>query len=229
LFALSVTECSFALLTPWCKLVHSPASLRARSYAAAVRILLALLVVAVLVYVIVRLVERRLGGPGTSDPQVHREPDPWAEAAYQRSVRERAERQRTGAPEPEPEVLIDGDVFGFDEPSAEYFVVVSPAPERAVADAVRRANQRFMLVDENGVEHADWDALDAASDALGPDDDLYTPNYAAEPTITAAGVEGYVDCKGGIELAMGVTMRRVLREELAALRAPARVQVRDTV
>lgn len=191
------------------------------------RILLVVLVLAVAVYLVIRLLERRNGAASSTGAPADRQPDPFDVAAYQRTVQKRAEQQRRGAAHaPEvAEIVIDDEVFGFDEPHAEYFVVVSPAPASAVADAVRRANQRFMLVDENGVEHRDWDAFDAASAELGPLEDLYTPNYTADPTVTPAGVEGYVDCKGGIEHAMGVTLRRVLREELSSLGAPARVSV----
>jgi hypothetical protein len=192
------------------------------------RILLVVLGLAVVVYIVTRAVQGRRRQPSGPSPTPGRS-DPWAEQAYQRAVRARAEEQRNGtapAPPPAPEIVIDEDVFGFDEPSAEYFIVTSPASSRAVVEAVRRANHRFMLVDEEGTEHADHSALEASFDAHPGEDDLYTPNYTAEPRVTPVGVEGYVDCKGGIEYAMGVTMRRVLHEELARLGAPARVRVR---
>ena len=200
------------------------------------RIALALLVLVVAVYAVVRLaqrllVDRRPGSAPTAAPPHVR--DAAAEEAFRRAVRERAERQRQGVPEPErtpaPSLVdIDGDVFGQDpygRGDHESFVVVTEAPAAAVVAAVGRANARFMLVDENGREHADPDALEAAFDAYEGDDDLYTPNYTAIPTVTSAGVEGYVDCKGGIAPEMGHTLRRVLREELARLRVPVRVDV----
>lgn len=198
-----------------------------------VRIALALLVLVVAVYLVVRLAQRRLGNAATPAPPRVR--DAAAEEAFRRAVRERAERQRRGVPEPEqapvpPLVDIDHDVFGQDpygRGDNELFVVVTEAPAADVVAAVDRANARFMLVDENGREHADSDALAAAFDAYEGDGDLYTPNYTATPKVTSAGVEGYVDCKGGIELEMGHTMRRVLHEELARLRVPVRVVVRS--
>ena len=45
--------------------------------------------------------------------------------------------------------------------------------------------------------------------------------------LTDAGVRGYVDCKGGIDPAMGETMRRILREELRRLGATVRVREHD--
>lgn len=107
----------------------------------------------------------------------------------------------------------------------EPFLVSSAAPESAVVAAIRRAD-RFMLVDGLGREHADGAALDVASEAHA-EGDLYTPNYTADPVVTAAGVCGYVDCKGAIEPAMGETMRRILREELRKLGASVHVREHD--
>lgn len=193
------------------------------------RILLTVLAIAVAVYVVVRLLER---GRSRDVAPTQRPPEagsPRAAAEFRRQVRERAEQQRNGTPPPpapEPEIHFEDGVFGI-EPDGEHFVVVSPAPTDAVVEAVDRACERFMLVDENGVEHPSWDALEAASHARDGDD-LYTPNYTAPVKVTPAGVEGYVDCKGGIEPPMGERMRHVLREELLSLRAPARVHLRHT-
>ncbi|WP_210648995.1 hypothetical protein [Nocardioides sp. SYSU D00065] len=205
------------------------------------RIALVLLVLAVGVYVVVRLLQRRAAARrgGSPAPPPVRPHSPRAEQDYRRAVRERAERQRRGVPEPEPEpeptpatdaasrrVVIDDDVFGPDEwgdPGSEYFVVTSAASARAVADAVARAGRRFMLVDELGREHADDDAAVAAFT-----EGLYTPNYTADPVVTPHGVEGYVDCKGVIPAPMGVTFTRILREELERLGAPAHVRTRGS-
>ena len=192
------------------------------------RIALAILVLVVAVYLAVRFVQRRLGGAATPPPP--RPIDPAAEAAYRRAVRERAERQRRGvsAPDPRPPrptVTFDEGVFACDEDSpAEYFVVVSKAPDRSVAAAVQRASDRFMLVDELGREHADGEALDEAFRAHTAWD-LYTPNYTAVPRVTPSGVEGYVDCKGVIPEAMGETFRRIMREELGMLNVPSLVRM----
>jgi hypothetical protein len=153
--------------------------------------------------------------------------DPAADEEFLRKVRERAESQRRATPpKPEqapPEVVIDEGVL---DAESESFLVSSAAPESAVVAAIRRANDRFMLVDELGREHADGAALDAASEAHDGED-LYTPNYTADPVVTDAGVRGYVDCKGGIEPAMGETMRRILREELRKLGATVHVREHD--
>ena len=197
------------------------------------RIAVALLVLTVAVYLVVRLGLRRLGGVAAPPPPRVR--DAAAEEAFRRAVRERAERQRRGIPEPEPApapplVDMDDDVFGQDpygRGDHESFVVITQASTATAVAAVDRANARFMLVDENGREHADHDALDAAFDAHDGGDDLYTPNYTATPRVTGAGVEGYVDCKGAITPEMGHTFRRVLHEELARLGVPVRVVVRS--
>ena len=154
--------------------------------------------------------------------------DPAADAEFLRKVRERAESQRRGAAKPgtapaAPKVVIDEGVL---DAESEFFLVTSAAPESAVVAAIRRANDRFMLVDELGREHADDAALVAAFGAH-PEGDLYTPNYTADPVVTDAGVRGYVDCKGGIEPAMGETMRRILREELKKLGASVHVREHD--
>ena len=203
------------------------------------RIALVLLAVAVAVYVVVRLLQRRLDAAAGDDAvgRTPTPPDPGAEEAYRRAVRERAERQRRGvaapeqppAPAAEPTVVVEPEVFGHDRDFGtchEAFVVESTSRPVDVIAAVRRANARFMLVDELGIEHPDGAALDVAFDAHEGPDDLYTPNYAADPKITPEGVEGYLDCKGGIEPAMGATLRRVLLEELSRLDRPARVRPR---
>jgi hypothetical protein len=205
-----------------------------------VRIALVLLAVAAAVYVIVRFVQSRFDQETSEVGRTPAQRDPAAEEAYRRAVRERAERQRRGvepeqteqpaapaAPAAEPTVVVEPEVFGHDRDFGtchEAFVVESTSRPVDVIAAVRRANARFMLVDELGTEHPDWDAVDTASTAHG--DDLYTPNYAADPKITPDGVEGYLDCKGGIEPAMGATLRRVLVEELSRLDRPARVRPR---
>jgi hypothetical protein len=196
-----------------------------------VRIAFVLLVVAVVVYLVVRRLQRR-PGRGTDEvaPPPRSQPDPRAEEAYRRAVRERAERQRRGVAEPEPRpeapptITFDDGVFQCNDSTdsmAEYFVVISPAPTRSVVAAVRRASERFMLVDEDGHEHADEDAAAAVRA------DLYTPNYVAEPKVTPDGVSGYVDCKGVIPEEMGATFRRIMREELESLGARALVRMLD--
>ena len=53
-----------------------------------------------------------------------------------------------------------------------------------------------MLIDENGVEFADYTALEAS----GFETD--TPNYVSDPEVRADAIELFVDCKGAIGPAM---------------------------
>ena len=198
------------------------------------RIAIVLLGIAVLVYCAVQAVQRRRIARRTRPPAPPAPPvtrsSPRVEQEYQRKVRERAERQRRRASAPPappvetPVVVVDDDVFAH---SNESFLVVSGAPVHHVAEAVARANARFMLVDEQGTEHSGSGAPEEVLATLA-EHDIYTPNYAADPVITDAGVEGHVDCKGDIDAAMGETLRRVLREELGSLEAATRVRVRST-
>jgi hypothetical protein len=116
-------------------------------------------------------------------------------------------------------------VFTYQEDlgySKETFVVTEAADDAAVVAAVvaalERAGDRFLRVDEEGVEHTDA-TMDQAY-AAG----LYTPNYVSDPEVTDAGVEMYLDCKGSIEDPMAETLRKVLREELEASGVRAHVR-----
>jgi hypothetical protein len=118
-------------------------------------------------------------------------------------------------------IEIDPDVFTYQEEegfSKETFVVTGAFDESAVVRALEQAGRRFMRVDETGVEHADEESAEAALES-----GLYTPNYVADPEITAAGVRVYVDCKGSIEDPMAEKLREILREELEAAAVDARV------
>lgn len=190
------------------------------------RIVLAILAVSVVVYVVVRLLQRR-GAREVTPPAAPREPGSLRAAAdFQRQVRERAEQQRRGitpTPPPEPEIVIDPDVFTYDESldhSHETFVVITDAEQGSVHAALTRAAARFMRVDETGREHPDWEAAEAAMMQ-----DLYTPNYVSDPEPTDAGLRVYVDCKGVVPDGMATTFHRILREELGTLRTPVRVSV----
>ena len=107
-------------------------------------------------------------------------------------------------------VQIDPLVFSYDEDrsqSYESFVVVGGDTETVVA-ALECAGERFMRVDEHGVEH---DASEVPSL-----DWLPAPSYFSDPEVVDDGVEGYLDCQGSIEPEPEQTLRRVLREELEA-------------
>jgi len=118
----------------------------------------------------------------------------------------------TPAPQAPPAIVIDPDVFTYQEDlgySNETFVVTGAEDDRVVVAALNRAAARFMRVDETGEEHFS-DAGATAAYAAG----LYTPNYVSDPKVTGRGVELYLDCKGAIEDPMAVTLRTILRQEL---------------
>jgi hypothetical protein len=99
----------------------------------------------------------------------------------------------------------DGDV-------ANETILLTGAVDPAMGEAaLHSAGERFMLVDETGVEHPTPEAAEAAL-AQG----LYTPNYVADPLRTDLGIELYVDTKGWIPDPMRDTFRRILVEELIA-------------
>lgn len=111
-------------------------------------------------------------------------------------------------------IRIDPDVFTYQEEldySKETIVVTGFGGTDRIVEALKKAGRRFMLVDETGTEHPDHEAAEAAYTSGS-----YTPNYCSQPTVTDAGVEMYLDCKGAIEKAMADTLRQVLREELEA-------------
>lgn len=119
---------------------------------------------------------------------------------------------------------IDSDVFTFDEEqdmSKETFVVTGDFDPAVVVTALDRASDRFMAIDENGIEH-DAAGLDAAFRA-----GLETPSYVSDPEVTSQGVQLYVDCNGVIPDPMAEGLRRVLREELSAVGVEARVRAVD--
>ncbi len=111
-------------------------------------------------------------------------------------------------------VAIAADVFGTsaDGESSNETILLSGVFDPEIGDAaLRSAGDRFMRVDETGVEHATNAAAEAAL-ARG----LYTPNYVADPIQVEDGLELYVDCKGWISEPMRLTFRRILAEELTA-------------
>ncbi|HET7303858.1 MAG TPA: hypothetical protein VFJ12_04810 [Segeticoccus sp.] len=118
-------------------------------------------------------------------------------------------------------IEIDPDVFTYDEDldySKETFVVTGDFAPEVVLAALDRVSERFMTVDENGVEH-DPSRMDEVYLA-----DLYTPNYVSDPQVTSRGIQVYVDCKGVVPDPMTLTLHRVLREELGAAGVEARIK-----
>ena len=119
-------------------------------------------------------------------------------------------------------ITIDAGVFAYSEQdsvSNETFVVTGAPDQAKVATALVAAGNRFMQVDQTGVEHADQAGVEAALDA-----GLYTPNYVSDPEVTPDGVELYVDCKGSIEEPMAQTFRKILRAELTSAGIRGRVR-----
>lgn len=111
-------------------------------------------------------------------------------------------------------IQIDTDVFTYQpelDMSNERFVVTEVEEAGPVIAALKRASERFMQVDTNGVEHTTEESMLAAVDA-GAD----SPSYISEPEVTDRGIEVYLDCKGVIEDTMAATLREILIEELSA-------------
>ena len=116
-------------------------------------------------------------------------------------------------------ISIADDVFAeIDEDDERYdgygstneSIMLTGTFDRATADAaLRAAGNRFMMVDETGVEHRDAASLESAAER-----DLYSPNYVSEPERTEHGIELYVDCKGGIDAPIRAAFLRILVEEL---------------
>lgn len=116
---------------------------------------------------------------------------------------------------------IDPDVFTYQQDldySKETFVVTGASGSGIIVDALEKAARRFMQVDETGVEHTTNESLERAFE-----DDLYTPNYVADPKITDRGVQMYLDCKGAIADPMAEKLRDILREELESAGVDGRV------
>jgi hypothetical protein len=139
-------------------------------------------------------------------------------------------RVRTGAPPGKPRaedvpgpsvsvvIVIDPDLFDFDDSrgySLETFVVTGDVDQTAVMDALARASARFLGVGQDGAE-----GLDPVEAAAA---DVFLPSYVSDPRVTERGIEVYVDGGGAIDPPMAATLRRVLREELAASVANAGV------
>ena len=113
-------------------------------------------------------------------------------------------------------IQIDTDVFTYQpelDMSNERFVVTDVQEAEPVIAALRRASERFMEVDTNGVEHSTEESMQVAVDA-GAD----SPSYVSDPEVTDRGIEVYLDCKGVIEDRMAATLREILVEELSAAR-----------
>jgi hypothetical protein len=81
------------------------------------------------------------------------------------------------------------------------------------AAALHAAGERFMLVDQNGRELAEWENTG----------ETYTPNWVSDVELSERGPVLWVDTKGYLTAAMGAAMVRVLTEELTARGVTAHV------
>ena len=129
-----------------------------------------------------------------------------------RSLSSLPKREETGV------IVIDEDVYAYDGTGmgANQVIVVTGTFDHAlVVQALEKAGERMMLVDDDGHEHGGFDEVDAAG--------AYTPSYVSAPSATARGIEMYLDAQGVIEMPMRQTLLRVLEEELGRVVTDARV------
>ncbi|KRF36595.1 hypothetical protein [Nocardioides sp. Soil805] len=115
-------------------------------------------------------------------------------------------------------IVIDEDVYrdnGMHEGSNEIIVVTGHSEPARVIEALEKAGDRMLTIDDEGHVHADANQAALAG--------AYTPNYVSTPTVTDRGIEMYLDAKGSIGPEMADALRRVLREELERVVADARV------
>ena len=124
-------------------------------------------------------------------------------------------------------VHIANDVFGWADAymtlSNESILVNGTAPPATLIQALNRAADRFMHVDETGVEHGPEVEESPPGDSNG--DVLYTPNYVSTPTETSSGIRMYVDCKGVIDPRMRARFLEILTEELGIVGGDVTVSV----
>lgn len=127
-------------------------------------------------------------------------------------------RSETGA---RSRVSFDDDAFGFvngDEDSANEVVgVVGPDDEQECVAALTRARRRMYLVDQDGVEYSELEAMNEA--VARAEDFFHSPNWVGDPRVSEVGVTLQVDCKGFIPPPMRGAFMRILAEELAPLAA----------
>ena len=113
----------------------------------------------------------------------------------------------------DPDVLTYNDELEF---SFETFAVTGAFEPTAVAAALDAAADRFMLVDEAGTVHQDYESMEAAGV-------ISAASYVSDAEITERGVEVYIDCQGGIEDPVGVALRLALADVLEDVVSDAHV------
>ncbi len=104
-------------------------------------------------------------------------------------------------------IAIDPDVLTYDDErgfSLETFAVTGDFEPSVVAAAFDAAANRFMLVDETGTVHADFDSMQAAGV-------ISAASYVSDAEVTERGVEIYIDCQGSVEDQVAVSLRTVAR------------------
>ena len=116
-------------------------------------------------------------------------------------------------------ITIDPDVLTYDDErgfSLETFAVTGDFEPIVVVAALDAAGDRFMLVDDDGRVHADFDSMEAAGA-------ISAANYVSDAQVTERGVEIYIDCKGSVEDPVAVALRTVIAEALGAVVSHAHV------
>jgi hypothetical protein len=94
--------------------------------------------------------------------------------------------------------------------SPAFLVVADDVP--AAAAALYAAGELFMLLDEKGEEHEEWELVE-----------YWGPSYVSPVQLTAAGPMMWTDTKGELSAAMGTGMIRILVAELTARGVTAHV------
>jgi hypothetical protein len=107
-------------------------------------------------------------------------------------------------------ITIDPDVLTYDDErgfSLETFAVTGDFEPTVVVEALDAAAARFMLVDEVGTVHPDFDAMEAAGV-------ISAASYVSDAEVTERGVEVYIDCQGSVEDAVAVALRGIIANAL---------------
>lgn len=109
-------------------------------------------------------------------------------------------------------ITIDPDVLAYDDErgySLETFAVTGGFEPPVVAAALDAAADRFMLVDEAGTVHADFDSMQAEGV-------ISAASYVSDAEVTDHGVELYIDCQGAVEDPVAIALRAILADVLEA-------------
>ncbi|MGW6128856.1 hypothetical protein ACWFNE_02390 [Cellulomonas sp. NPDC055163] len=114
----------------------------------------------------------------------------------------------------DPDVFGESDVDGWNGWNTSPGFRVQSEDTQGAVDALRRAGNRFHLVDEVGDEITEDERYTT---------DLYTPNWVSGVTLYDVGAELVVDTKGDCSGPMGRAMIRILVEELESAGVTAHI------